>query len=65
MNEGRVSRSFSSCLCIINYLVKKRDNIHGGARQWAILQINHLFLMPVKIINLVLLIEKINNLAFM
>ena len=27
MNEGRISRSFSSCLCIINDLVKKRDNI--------------------------------------
>jgi hypothetical protein len=27
MNGGRISRSFSSCLCIINYLVKKRDNI--------------------------------------
>jgi hypothetical protein len=29
-NEGRISRSFSSCLCIINSLVKKKI----GAIQW-------------------------------
>ena len=39
----------------------------GGGKAMGdfVLEINHLFLMPVKIINLILLIEKINNLAFM
>jgi hypothetical protein len=37
----------------------------GGGSNGRLRKKDHLFVMPVKIINLILLIEKINNVAFM